>query len=451
MINIVITTEKEKTNHENIFSWLRQHTDKNDFGKMIVDKSGNRHPIHCNTNLAILNWYNYKTRWLKSLSNKDYRDHFNSDETYYFTCSKNDNKHSESLLMIDIDCHKTGSLSGAKAFAQHLRDNYFPDLYYEVSTHGNGVHCYLRVQKGTLSSETLNELFGRLEFQLKRILSETDFDVELVEIKGTAPVYTWGNNNNLLTYRSGTLAKLPREQARFDDELRHTTLIDANLLLRLPKVPKVEAINNGSCTGKAISADELAHLKTTYLRLAKSLLPSGTLATECKARFVVTQEDIAIAIMIIKHCTNNMEANGALPSNRIQKMWESLFDCGDVTRQYVASRFAVIRGLLTTHGLIDWTDDTYCLGYFCNGEWVKGRAAKWCFTASMMDQLTELFDEKKGEASSQDTLSDEIIKYITEQPKQPLIRPHIMYVEPVVIYVLPDHVPIPDYQQQLAA
>ena len=48
---------------------------------------------------------------------------------------------------MDIDCHASGTLEGALQFAQYLKQNYFPDLYYETSTHGNGVHGFLVVDK----------------------------------------------------------------------------------------------------------------------------------------------------------------------------------------------------------------------------------------------------------------------------------------------------------------
>ena len=49
--------------------------------------------------------------------------------------------------MIDIDCHSSGTLEGATQFAQFLKENHFPDLYYEISTNGGGVHGFVVVDK----------------------------------------------------------------------------------------------------------------------------------------------------------------------------------------------------------------------------------------------------------------------------------------------------------------
>jgi hypothetical protein len=43
--------------------------------------------------------------------------------------------------------HARGTLEGATRFAEHLRENYFPDLYYEVSTHGNGIQGFVVVDR----------------------------------------------------------------------------------------------------------------------------------------------------------------------------------------------------------------------------------------------------------------------------------------------------------------
>src|SRR5690606_7865079 len=120
----------------------------------------------------------------------------------------------------------SGSLAGAIAFAEHLRDTRFPNLYFETSTNGNGVHGYIVVVKGDLGDEGLNAVLGLLDRWLKSELSRGSWDVENVEVKGQAPVFGWGwNKFELLTYKSGQLAKLPREAVQRSEELRATTRI----------------------------------------------------------------------------------------------------------------------------------------------------------------------------------------------------------------------------------
>ena len=110
----------------------------------------------------------------------------------------------EVLINIDIDCHKSGSLAGAIAFAEHLRATRFPGLYFEASTNGNGVHGYIVVVKGDLGDQGLNATLGQLDRWLKAELARGDWDVEAVEVKGQAPVFSWGREKyELLTYRSG--------------------------------------------------------------------------------------------------------------------------------------------------------------------------------------------------------------------------------------------------------
>jgi hypothetical protein len=151
---------------------------------------------------------------------KDLADHFENRETYYFTGSPS--RHT--LLMLDIDCHKCGTLEGAMGFAAYLRKLYFPNLYYEVSTNGNGVHGYIVVEKD--SDAVHNATCKRLQDWLRGILERTSFDVETVEIKGTCAIF--GPH----TMKEGSLAKYPRDCRRFD-ELAATTHLTVQDIERL--------------------------------------------------------------------------------------------------------------------------------------------------------------------------------------------------------------------------
>jgi hypothetical protein len=110
--------------------------------------------------------------WLRRPTIKAIREHSQNEATYYFTGRRNNKgKHDyRTLLLIDIDCHKSGTLTGALAFAQHLADHYFPGLYFEPSTNGNGAHGYLIVEKPGWSERDYNKLLGKLEAWLKRVL-----------------------------------------------------------------------------------------------------------------------------------------------------------------------------------------------------------------------------------------------------------------------------------------
>ena len=116
--------------------WLRDHTSPIDFG---LKYDG--HPIHCNKNEEVLRSFRIRNYWIDRMRNRDYDDHFSGRETFYFTGDPF-RKNPYTLLMIDIDCHNRGTLRGAIEFAEYLAATLFPNLYFEVSTNGNGVHGY---------------------------------------------------------------------------------------------------------------------------------------------------------------------------------------------------------------------------------------------------------------------------------------------------------------------
>ncbi len=166
-------------------------------------------------------------------------DHFAGRKTFYFT-SDGRSSSAEALVNIDIDCHGSGTLAGAIAFAEHLKAARFPSLYYEVSTNGNGVHGYIVVEKGDLGDDGLNGALIVLDRWLKAELSVGDWDVENVEVKGQAPEFTWGATKfELKGYKSGQLAKLPREALARAEELRGTTRLTVQELRKLT-VPEAE-------------------------------------------------------------------------------------------------------------------------------------------------------------------------------------------------------------------
>jgi hypothetical protein len=71
-------------------------------------------------------------------------------KTFHFTADGRCRGADEILLNIDVDRHKSGSLTGALAFVVHLRATRFSGLYYEARTNGNGVHGYLVLVKHDL-------------------------------------------------------------------------------------------------------------------------------------------------------------------------------------------------------------------------------------------------------------------------------------------------------------
>jgi len=285
-----------------------------------------------------MGWYG---RHLSRLRNADMTEHFAGRKTYYFTADGR-SATPEVIINVDIDCHGSGSLAGAVAFAEHLRDTLLPNLYFEASTNGNGVHGYIVIVKGDLDDEGLNSALIVLDRWLKAELAKGLWDVENVEVKGQAPEFGWGRQKcELLTYKSGQLAKLPREALARADELRGTTRISVGELRKLyipaakdesddsvvsgtrgarmtsvVSVPgsenwekeasvvseKVEA-KSGSIAGHHFGLEELAKLGGGYLTLAKELLGGRKLVAT--GRRVVTEGDMAIFLMVLRFFSLN--------------------------------------------------------------------------------------------------------------------------------------------------
>ena len=167
---------------QTITAWLRKRISQLDYGFNHYGKVK-----HCNYNDEVLDHLCNKGK-IAYLSNDKLRRHFINEDTFYFAGSS---WGSETLVMIDIDCHNgIGTLQGALAYAQFLKDTYFPNLYFEPSTNGKGVHGYFVLQKEGVKPEIVNALFGQLQAYLRQTIY--GFDIETVEIKGRCPIIYWG-------------------------------------------------------------------------------------------------------------------------------------------------------------------------------------------------------------------------------------------------------------------
>ena len=97
---------------------------------------------------------------------------------------------------------------------------------------------------------------------------------------------------------------------------------------------------------------------------------------------------MAIFLLLAKFFTEHMNSDGSLPVERWKKMWQALFEAGDVDRAFCPQRFKGIRDYLSSLGLLDWQDETYCLGWYEeSGEYHKGKACKWKASEKLMDML----------------------------------------------------------------
>jgi hypothetical protein len=451
--SIISTSKKKRTKKkkESVLAWLKRHISGLDLG-MKVEKKNGEAPIHLNLNNDVIRFLkrekpflNYSWNWAKL------NHHFYDEQTYYF--AGNSKRFQDTMAMIDVDCKECGTPEGAREFLDFLasdecREEWglnFPRLYIETSTHGRGGHGFFILNKEDCTPEACNDLLlGRLVHWLNEIAAS--FDVEFVEVKGTMPVIQWGEKKGeVLGYKSGTLAKLPRQaESRFDD-LRNTAKISVSDLLRLPIVkkkqaePKLRVVGSsakGSISGRHISDDMLDGLEERgrYRVLAERLSEHHELETSGRQKAVI--EDKAIALMIGQHFTKNMNANGSLPVARWKGMWTSLFEAGDIDRAWDHHRFAAIRDWLDSLGLINWEDHEYTVGWHDqNGKYHKGKACKWRFSAELIEALdsveTETNDdvavdvdrgEEKGHPLWEHKLT-KWIKSIVPKDERAIVRP----------------------------
>src|SRR5437868_3396365 len=111
--------------------------------------------------------------------------------------------------MIDIDVLKSqqkGTPEGARKFAEHLK-KIWPDLYFEPSTNGKGIHCYFTLWKWQVGADCVNKALKRLEKWLRAEARKTNADIELVEVKGTCPVIEY-EDRKVKAIKYGTFAKI---------------------------------------------------------------------------------------------------------------------------------------------------------------------------------------------------------------------------------------------------
>jgi hypothetical protein len=312
--------------------------------------------------------------------------HFLGEQTVYFTGARGD----WTLVMLDIDCHKSGSPEGARKFAEYLKNRFFQNLYFEPSTNGNGIHGYVMVDKSAWTAADHNAAMKSLEVWLKCVLAGTKFDVETVEVKGRCPVVVWEKDLRgfVKQFTMGGLAKMPRDASRAD-EWATTTRMTVDELKKLPErfpviesTPKVkehvkQQAKAASVRGNAIDKERFE----AYRPLARKFLPEPV---QVGARVRATAEDVDIFLVLLEFFGENPNPDGSMPWARFRGLWRKLYRDGDVERNFDNKRFAFIRNLVSDKGGIEWIDANYSIGL----EKGKGQAAKW----KASEQLLKLME-----------------------------------------------------------
>ena len=120
--------------------------------------------------------------------------------------------------------------------------------------------------------------------------------------------------------------------------------------------------------------------------------------------------DLAIALPIVKFCSQNRNSDGTMPTERIKRIWDGLFEEGEVDRAFDYHRWRVIRNLMESQGGLEMEDRHFYTGFVNRaGRLIKGRAAKWKMADWLIEQLDEIalcgYQEEIEETSTNKTLT----------------------------------------------
>jgi hypothetical protein len=356
-------------------------------------------------NETLIHYYNTQG-FMGSPTNDELHNHFAGQDTLYFWADGRKNT-PLTISMIDIDCHRSGNPESAKAFADWLTANYFPCLYHEPSTNGKGRHGYFVLFKEGFGDVAVANILKRLEKTLKKLLqvflaTYPEYQVENVEIKGTPHIITWvkGEKRKIETMKSGALAKLPRDILTRFDEFKNTTVLSFNDIVDLeakvdklviPEPPKLSIFKGaGSTSAHPITKDEIEAISGPYLDFARSWIPESV---ETSSRAKVEPADLAIALPIVKYCSQKRNADGTMPTRRIKVIWDRLFAEGEVDRAFDYHRWRVIRNLIEVQGGLEMEDRHFYTGFVNEaGTLIKGLAAKWKMADWLIEKLEEIVE-----------------------------------------------------------
>lgn len=320
---------------------------------------------------------------IRRLPNKKILDHIENKKTiYYYGNGKSSNE--ETLVMIDIDVKKKnnlGSTQGALDFINHLKTK-FPKLYYEASTNGKGIHGYFILKKLNVSANVVNKTLKNFENWLKKEAEEVKADIEIVEIKGLCPEILY-KENKITNIKYGTLAKIPRNLSVLsskDNQFLSIKDIEKEYSFEV----KIKNKKEGSVSNKLFSDEDIKNLDK-FKEIYNNLTDNHKL----KARnHVVTEDDFAIALLILLFINKNPNKDGSIPTERVKQLWISLYKFNNVKRNWNHHRWKVIRDLLSMKNLIDWTDNKYEFGNKSNNQ--KGIACKWKLSKKLLKTVKYL-------------------------------------------------------------
>ena len=108
---------------------------------------------------------------------------------------------------------------------------------------------------------------------------------------------------------------------------------------------------------------------------------------------MVEAADLAIALPIVKYCSQNINLDGTMPTRRIKRIWDAMFAEDEVERAFDYHRWKTLRNLMETQGGLEMEDRRFCTGFVNeSGEFIKGMAAKWKMTDWLVEKLDEIVE-----------------------------------------------------------
>jgi hypothetical protein len=347
----------------------------------------------------------------RSISHRMLWEHQVGERTLCFT-GNGQKKAPESLFLIDVDCKDRPNPVQARQFLEDLKaDPHVPDfarLFVEPSSSGGGAHGYgVLVKSPGLGAEAVNNCLKALQVYVRRRLAEGHplglyGDITDVEIKGTCFVPDW-KDERCVEVRCGQLAKIPVTALDRPREFLGLAKVPVEVLCRLHSAPiafpeaslaaasskttDVSPRRKGSTRTHPIPRAVIERIGSVYSAVAHKYAPRPL---PTSGRHVATVEDVAIYLAIAGYITLHQGEDKAMPSRRIEAIWNAMYKAEDVRRPHCVKRVAAIRNHLSDLGLIAWEDERFWSPDKCGrfgGNAQKGVCCKYGLSPEIMEEL----------------------------------------------------------------
>ena len=305
--------------------------DKYDFAQLRDNGSFSR-PNHDRWLRAMAATPGERWKLCSAINNSLLQAHEENKATIY-TVPAQPNRDGQGMWGIDVDCHKTGTVEGARKAAEMLV-YYLPGVYTEVSTHGKGVHGYVVVDyqdHGPEDTQYIKEAYSAFIKTLDRKAKQIGIDIELIEPKGLPVNVIRAPNGslNISDSKQGVLIKAPRDIEAAVKTCVYTIgqleELTVEIAATIPEEKKVEGKNGSGNGGPGSNAMFSQDEFDRVIPFARQLHYANNLKHVVLAnRVKIAVEDIAAFLLILIFCKEHPRkehANGAMPCTRLRKLW----------------------------------------------------------------------------------------------------------------------------------